>query len=633
MKIFFWGLFFFIPALLYAQSYNVSLIPDSLKKDANVVVRVDERILEIKSPATATVRERHVYTVLNESGSKFGSYTSYYDKFTSINNMSGTLYDATGKELKHVKKKDMQDVSGNDEMNLMEDTRYKVNDFYYRSYPYTVLYEEDDEINGIVDFSDWMPISTSEMAVQNSRYVIIAPKDYKIRYKQLNCSIQPVITETGDKKTYTWEAKNLPAVSKESLAPSWREIVPCVLFAPSDFEAEGYKGNMSTWKEYGKFIFQLTRGRDILPENIKTKVHALTDRLTGDRQKVYALYDFLQKNTRYISIQLGIGGWQPFDASYVATKRYGDCKALSNYMVALLKEAGINAKYVEIFAGKNAPAMVEDFPSFQSNHVIACVPLNKDTIWLECTSQTQSPGFMGSFTGDRKAILIDEEGGHVVNTPSYSASDNLQLRVVDAVIDADGNLDANVTTRFTGIQQETPHALIHEVSKDWRDKYLNRVINLPTYQVDKSNFEEEKGVLPAVKEYLHVTSPGYANVTGKRLFVAPNLFNKTSTKFSSDSVRKYDILYDNAFLDIDSVTIKIPEGYMPEAIPQNIKVEGRFGKYAVNLKVEGDRIYYTRLSEKSRGRFPAKDYSELVKFQELIYKSDRSKIVLVKKVE
>ena len=88
-----------------------------------------------------------------------------------------------------------------------------------------------------------------------------------------------------------------------------------------------------------------------------------------------------------------------------------------------------------------------------------------------------------------------------------------------------------------------PRALIYDVSKEWREKYLNRAINLPTYQVDKSNYEEEKGrAAPAVKEYLHVTSPGYASVTGKRLFIAPNLFNKTNLRYSLDSVRKYDIM-------------------------------------------------------------------------------------------
>ena len=59
----------------------------------------------------------------------------------------------------------------------------------------------------------------------------------------------------------------------------------------------------------------------------------------------------MQNNTRYISIQLGIGGWRPFEAAYVASKGYGDCKALSNYMYSLLKEAGILSYYTLVKAG------------------------------------------------------------------------------------------------------------------------------------------------------------------------------------------------------------------------------------------------------------------------------------------
>ena len=619
------------PAVLPAQSYNVLQIPDSMKKNANVVLRQDERIMEIKSPGKATIKERHVYTVLNELGARYANYSSYYDRFTSISYINCTLYDPFGKELKKVKKKDMQDVSGDDDMSLMVDTRYKVHNFYYRSYPYTVEFEEEDDVDGVLDFADWAPQPAPAMSVQYSKYTIVAPRDYEVRYKTYNCAIQPVITESGNKKMYTWEIKNLPAVTTESNAPSFRELVPTVAFAPSDFEAEGYKGNMSTWTNFGKFIYQLIQGRDMLPDEIKSRVHQIADPLKSEKEKVFALYDFMQKNTRYISVQLGIGGWQPFDAKYVAAKRYGDCKALSNYMVALLKEAGIKAKYVVISAGSNARPINEEFPSLQGNHVVCCVPMAKDTIWLECTDQTVSPGFMGSFTGDRKAILIDEEGGHIVRTPVYTAADNLQLRRVYAEIDAEGNLDAKVNTSFTGIQQETPHALIYQVNKEEREKYLNRAINLPTYQVSESKYTEEKGVLPVVKEYLHVLSTGYASVTGKRLFIAPNLFNKTGLRYSADSVRKYDIVYNDAYRDIDSIVIAVPAGYQPESLPAAVKIEERFGKYSTSYKVENDKIYYTRVQEKTRARFPAADYAELVKYQEQVYKADRAKIVLVKK--
>jgi uncharacterized protein DUF3857/transglutaminase superfamily protein len=619
------------PVLLFAQQFNVLLIPDSLKKNANVVKRYEEKIVEIKSPGKLVEKERHVYTVLNEEASKYGSYTTSYDKFTNINYVSCTLYNAMGKEQKRIKKKDMEDRSSFDGFSLMTDARYKTTDFYCRDYPYTVDYEEEDETDGVLGFDSWFPASAADMAVEYSKYVIIAPKDYLVRYKPLHCSIQPVITETQDKKIYTWEIKNVPAKFTESMGPSWSEIAPYVLMGPSDFEAEGYKGNMNTWESYGKFIYELAKGRDVLPDETKRKVHELTDNLKDPKQKIIVLYDYLQKNTHYISIQLGIGGWQPFDAAFVATKRYGDCKALSNYMVALLKEAGISGKTVDIRAGANAASINKDFPSFQFNHMIACVPMAHDTVWLECTSESLPAGYLSSFTANRYAILVDETGGKLVHTPKYTYSDNSEIRKINASVNEEGNLSAVVNTVYKAEKQDRLEQLINGLSKDKMLEHLKNEIDLPTYDILKFNYTQQKDALPSVNESLDLTAANYAQVSGRRLFIVPDVLTRSSVKLKQDEERKFEVKLDNEFSDIDSVEIKIPPGFQPEAVPQETKIDSKFGKYTSSVKVMPDKILYYRSHEQYSGRFPASDYNDLVKFYEQIYKADRAKVVLVKK--
>ncbi|NJM26365.1 MAG: hypothetical protein HC859_13660, partial [Bacteroidia bacterium] len=105
-----------------------------------------------------------------------------------------------------------------------------------------------------------------------------------------------------------------------------------------------------------------------------------------------------------MSIQLGIGGWQPFEASVVDKNGYGDCKALSNYAVAMLKEAGIKGYYCLVQAGEEPAKLDPMFAENHFNHIIVAVPLKQDTVWLECTSQTNPYGYLGEFTGDRQAL-------------------------------------------------------------------------------------------------------------------------------------------------------------------------------------------------------------------------------------
>jgi hypothetical protein len=625
-------LFFNITGIIHAQSYNVSLIPDSLTKKACAVKRYEELRISIKEIDKAIIHHKYAITVLNEPGKRYAVYNNDYDKLISLSDIDGNLYDASGKHLKNVKKKDIADYVDDDEMTLATDNRFKVHNFYYAEYPYTVEYEDEQETDGIFFLNNWIPQGSNMISVEQSRLIVETPVNYKLRYKQFNYKGNPVIVNDGKKITYIWEVKNLKPFDDEDFSPRWDEITTAVYLAPEHFKIEGYEGIMDTWQNFGKFIAELNQGRDVLPANVKADVHALTDNLKDTHEKAFALYSYLQKNTRYISVQLGIGSWQPFDAGYVSTKKYGDCKALSNYMVSLLKEAGVKGYYVLVNADdEDLHGLWEDFPSPYFNHAIVCVPEGKDTLWFECTSQTIAPGYMGADVGNRKALLIADDGGHIVNTPTYSPEDNRQIRTVSASIDSAGNLTADLITNYTGIQQDIPHALIHEVNKDFRDKYLNDELGLPTYQINKTNYSEKKQIIPEVKEELQIQAQSYATFSGKRLFIKPNLFNKLSHKYDETETRLFDIDYPYSFHDVDSVEIQIPDGYSPESIPKSLTLNSKFGSYQINFKAEGNKLEVERDYKRFAGRFPASDFADFAKFYNNIYKADRSQVVLIKK--
>ena len=611
--------------------YAVSKIPAQLLKDANVVKRFEELKFEVINIGKAKLYHKVALTVLNEKGDRYAMYFQQYDKLHSIESIEGRLFDENGKKIRTLKKGDLQDLSGTDDISLADDNRIKQFSFYHKVYPYTVEFETEVKYNYTMFYPPWVPQEDENYSVEYSKVSVSCPSDISFRYKAFNYSGQPVIVNEKNNKVTSWEIKNLAAITEEYASPYWFEKTPVIYMAPVQFQVENYQGNMSSWQDFGKFVYALKNGRDELPENIKNVVHNITDGIPDVRKKIEVLYTFLQKNTRYISIQLGIGGWQPFDAKYVAANRYGDCKALTNYMYSLLKEAGIKSFYTLVKAGANTRFFINDFPSSQFNHVILSVPVEKDTIWLECTSQTLNAGYLSSFTSDRNVLLIDENGGTLVRTPRYDLNQNLQVRNTTATIDEQGDLSAEIITDYKAMQQDKLHGLINGLSKDKIMEYLKSEIDLPNYDVIKFDYKEEKSRIPVIKESLSLIAKNYAQVSGSRLFIVPNILSRTNIKLMPEEGRKFDVELNLEYKDVDTVEIKIPTGYQPEAMPQPVKIDTKFGRYSISAKVQGNKIIYYRNMEQFKGRFPATAYNELVKFYEQIYKSDRSKVVLVKK--
>jgi hypothetical protein len=611
------------------DEYAVGKIPASLIKNANVVKRSELLRFEITEGNKATFYRKVAFTVLNEQGDRWGSYSEWYDKLRTIESFDGTLFDATGKKIKSLKKTDIKDVSGSDDASLADDNRVKWHSFFYKVYPYTVEYEIEVRYKGTMFLPTWTPQERPVMGVQSSKLIVISPISNPLHYKMFKYQGSPVITDQKSDKIYSWEVKDILPEEPEYASPEWRRITTSVFMATEKFIIEDYEGSNASWKDFGKFVYELKKNRDELPADIKQKVHQLTDGITDRNEKVKKLYEYMQQNTRYISIQLGVGGWQPFDAKYVGTKKYGDCKALSNFMYSLLKEAGIRSVYTVIDADDDDDYLMEDLPSSQFNHVILFVPNEKDTTWLECTSQTKAAGYLGGI-GNRYAVAIDENGGSLVRTPKYGVNENLEIRNTTATLDADGNLEAIIKTKYKAEQQDRVHAYVNGLSKDKLMEFLKENIELATYDVKSFDYKEEKGALPVVIETLDLVASNYATVSGKRFFIIPNIITRTHRKIKAVENRKNDIVLDFEFKDIDTSFITIPEGYTQEALPADAKIESKFGKYSASVKLSGNKITYYRHYEHYSGRFPAKDYAELVRFYEAIYKADRNRVVLVK---
>ena len=399
---------------------------------------------------------------------------------------------------------------------------------------------------------------------------------------------------------------------------------------------QGHAGNAGSWQGLGQWSYALNAGRDQLPPATVARVKELVKDLPDARARARRVYELLQGSTRYISVQLGLGGWQTFPASAVAGSGYGDCKALSTYTMALLAAADVPAYVALIGAGSDHADLRADFPSSQFNHAILCAPLvtagRPDTLWLECTSQTEAFGYMGSFTGNRHALLVTPEGGKLVATPRYGPRENRLERRVDLVLDASGSATATARTLRTGQEQDLYAQLLHELGPPDQKKYIIDHLHLPNFTLTRCSLAPvAAGPLPGVVENLALTLPGFAPPSGKRVFLSPNLFSRLPPLPAQVGERQADLWLSRAALLADTVRLHLPAGFKPENLPAPVQLSTAYGNFVAQYATLPDgTIQYVRRLELKRAHLPKAAYPAYLDFRRKISSADKAQLVLVK---
>jgi Domain of Unknown Function with PDB structure (DUF3857)/Transglutaminase-like superfamily len=623
----------FIGIKTFAQNYSTSTISAELKENAHAVVRNQETEFVVKNIGEAISKVTSVITILDENGEKHSVLTLFYDKkFNKNTKLEATIYDSKGEKIKKLKQSDIVsfNTSSSDEVG---DSYVKYSRLTHSQYPYTIAYTYEYTTTNMMFYPVWEAIANNQegTAVEKASLKIMMPKGIVLRYKEQNMPTKMVFSNENDMDVYNWKVENLKAIEKEPNSPPLSQTMPMVYTAPSEFMVEDYRGSLNTWQDFGKFSSALSQNRDVLPPEIVQKIEDLVKDEPNREKKIQKIYEFLQANTRYMSIQLGIGGWQPFKAEEVAKKGYGDCKALANYTYAMLKKLGIPSHYTLVYAGKDSPDIQADFPSSHFNHAFLCVPNQKDTLWLECTSQTNPFGYLGTFTSDRHVLLITENGGKLVKTPTYQVFDNQQVTKGLVALGDNNSATAEVEVLYTGIQQEMPSALIHQLGQDEQKKWILEHLSLSGVELNNFSLTEHKAKIPSVKQAMKLSLRNIATQSGTRIFLTPNLMNQSKNIPLANPNRKSDFVQTMNYMDTDTITFQIPKNYTTEYMPEPVKIQSKFGTYSSATAMNGDKIVYTRQLTIKKGQYPPSQYAEWVDFKKKIVKADKSQVVLIAK--
>ncbi|WGF92871.1 DUF3857 domain-containing protein [Aequorivita marisscotiae] len=620
-------------AYIYAQPrFTVASIPIELMQNANSVL-LDELVeVDVTNFGKKKEKTHRVIAVLNKLGNGDTRLYAFYNENSKVKNIEAEIYNASGARIAHFKKKDFMDVSRTGSSIYSDDRMLGLN-YTPTTYPYIVVFNKETESGDTAFLSPWAPLNGYAESTKSSVLKIKFEPLNKPKIKPQNLDGYNIsITESEDEITFT--ATNLKTIRYEehSLSPS--KIFPIVYMALNNFSLKGTAGSGNDWQQFGSWMYKsLLSDVKELPAGTIAKVKNLVANDTTNEEKARKIYQFVQDKVRYVSIQIGIGGWKPMLASEVDKLSYGDCKALTNYTKALLDAVGVPSYYTVVYGDSMERDIMEDFASIQGNHVILGIPDNDKITWLECTSQETPYGYIGDFTDDRDVLIITPYGGKIVHTTVYKTEENTRENNGTVSIDASGNVTAAFKSVSKGLQYDDRYMLPKQKAEDLDKYYKEKWGYINGFTIANVNLENDKQNVVFTEE-LTLNIPNYANPVGDDFLFSANIFNQHKYIPPRIADRKQNLYIGNGYVHTDTVEVILPDNFVVDGLPEETILETKFGKYQMGFSETSDKkLIFYRNMRINKGEYPPSEYDNYRAFLRSIARLDKTKILLKQNVQ
>jgi hypothetical protein len=621
---------------------SAPLPPHDEKTDA--VVLYSEEIFVVQPNGKVREIDRIAYKILRPGGKELGKQVFPFDNEARIVNLKGWCIPTQGKDFE-VKEKEMTerglvDVEGGE---LMSDVRAKVMTIPAVDPGNIIGYELEREGRPYVLQDEWY--FQSEMPVGEARYTLQLPAGWE--YKAVWINHAEVAPASVGANQWQWVIKQIPEIKPEEMMPPWKGVAGLMivsLIAPG-----GGNHGFLDWSEMGIWENQLLQGRFTASPEMKQKVADLTANRPTLFTKMVALAEFIQKDIRYVAIELGIGGWQPHAAGETFSHRYGDCKDKATLLASLLKEIGIDSYLVPIHTkrGGVTPLTPPHVASF--NHAILAIhlPDGANDPALVAVLQDVKLGRLlifdptdeitpfGSVRGALQAsyaLLVTPGGGELIRIPQLPPASSGIARTGQFSLDPRGTLMGSMHETRVGDQATLQRAAFRYAEKETdKIKPIEQLMShsMGTFQITKATVTNLKQTsLPFGYDWTF-GAIDYGKTAGDLLLVRPRVVGiKSSGLLETKEPRRYPVEFEGPQHDTDTFEIKIPAGYAVDELPPPTDVDYSFGSYHSKTEAKGDTIVYTRTYEIKELSVPVAKADELKKFYRIIASDERSTAVL-----
>jgi len=605
-----------------------------LYSETNVTVISTEKIV---------TQVREAYKILRPSGRERGTVAVYFNPQRKIRSLHGWCIPAQGKDYE-VKDKDAIEVSANvDGGELISDAKAKVLHIPAPDQGNIVGYEYEVEaqpffLQNIWGFQEADP-------VRESHYSLQLPPGWEFKASWLNhLEVKP--TQSGS-NSWQWTVSDVKGIRSEPLMPPFEGVAGQMIV--SFFTSGGPALNANAdWNTMGKWYLNLVGERVGASPDIKQKVAALTASKATTLQKMQVIAEFVQRDIRYVAIELGIGGLQPHSATDVFSHRYGDCKDKATLVRSMLREMGVESYHVLINTERGS--VTRDMPAHSGfNHAVTAIKLPAGLtdpsliatmehpklgriLFFDPTNELipfgQLPGYLQANYG----LLVTPDGGELIELPQEPSTMNSIRRTANLTLDATGTLKGEVKEVRLGERASSERWQLRTVTKDTdRIKPIEELLagSLSSFRITRAsliNFQQTDQ--PFGFNY-SFESENYAKNAGNLLLVRPRVIGQKSLGFlETKEPRRFPIELEEPTRDTDSFEITLPPGYTVDDVPPPVDADFSFASYHAKTVVNGNVVDYTRTFEVKELSVPVNQAEELKKFYRIIASDERNTVVL-----
>lgn len=609
------------------------------KADTKGVVLLDEEITNVDNNGEVHTIYRRAVKILRPTAREELSHVIVaFDNDTKLTWIKGWSITATGQEYE-VKEKDAVETQLGE--SFAEDTRHKILEIPGGEVGSVIGFEYQQRRRPYVNQDVWT--LQEDMPVRLVRYTLHLPQGWE--YEAIWNNHEKIEPKQG--ADLVWEATDVPALEVEEYMPPRRSIAARMVLHYFYNQTTGQK-SAATWASVGAWADGLVHDRRTESPELKKQVADITAGLNTPLDKMRAIAAWVQKQIRYVDIEIGIGGYQPHYAADTYKNRFGDCKDKAILMMTMLKEIGIDSYFLLIDTRRGV--VRPDTPSAMTfNHAIVAIQLPKDVPTTELyalyddpklgkllifdpTSEMMPFGDMPDYLQASAALLVTDKGGEIIQTPLLAPSVNKLVRVGKLKLTPDGNLTGQIEESRSGsIGAESRYRLLHAELNN-RSKSIEALLsgNLGTYQLTSAGVGDlDQPTKPLYLEYAF-TANEYAKKSGPLLLVRPRVIGHKAWGIAEEK-RLYPVEFEGATLETDTFEIELPQGYDVDELPDPVNVVYDFGEYHSKIEQLPGKLRYSRQYMIKEVIVPKDRLDDLKKFYRQIAGDERNTAVLKQK--